>query len=302
MKVIILSRNISLYSTQRLIIEAKKKGFQVKIVDPLDLTLIIDNGRHGLVDGLGAKVTADVVIPRIGSTITNFGAAVIRQFQLQGTPVTTDADALIQARDKLIAFQKLAAHDIPVPKTCLPSPLHVDSKLITKHFDLPLIIKILESTHGLGVVLSENVNNALAVAEAFQATQQKYIFQQFIKDSAGQDIRVFVVNGKVIACMQRNAAEGEFRSNMHRGAKAIPMTLTRMEKEIVLKATRVLQLKVAGVDFMRGKDGPLLLEVNASPGLEGIENVTKVNVAGQVIEYALSLVKRNQPKNIRNIG
>lgn len=301
MKILILSRNVSLYSTQRLIIEARKKGLYVTINDPLDLSLFIENNAHVLLDEFGQKVTADAVIPRIGNTITNFGAAVIRQFQLQGVPVTTDANALMQARDKLIAFQKLAAYDIPLPKTCLPSPLNISKNLIKSQFDFPLIIKLLESTHGLGVILSENESNATAIAEAFQTTEQKYILQQFISDSAGKDIRAFVVNGRVVAAMQRSAIAGEFRSNMHRGAEANPVVLTPFEKELVLKACKILDLKVAGVDFMRSKSGPMILEVNASPGLEGIENTTKINVAGIIIDYALQLIRRSQIKKLKKI-
>ena len=186
MKILILSRNVSLYSTQRLIIEARKKGLYVTINDPLDLSLVIENNAHVLLDEFGQKVIADAVIPRIGNTITNFGAA---------------------------------------------SPLNVSKNLIKSQFDFPLIIKLLESTHGLGVILSENESNATAIAEAFQTTEQKYILQQFISDSAGKDIRAFVVNGRVVAAMQRSAIAGEFRSNMHRGAEANPVVLTTFEKE-----------------------------------------------------------------------
>lgn len=291
MKVIILSRNIGLYSTQRLILECRKKGHDVQVIDPMTCNLLIENNASCIIDNTGQKLAADWVLPRIGSTATNFGAAIIRQFELQGISVTTPSQALLDARDKLVALQLLAKSGIAIPKTMLISPLEVDENLIKREFEFPAIVKLLDSTHGLGVILSETAQNGIAISEAFQRLHHKFIIQKFIKESAGQDIRAFVVNGKVIASMLRSAPEGEYRSNMHRGATAQTIGLTAEENETVLKATEAVGLAVAGVDIMRSNDGPLILEVNASPGLEGIEGVTRVNVAGAIIAYGDSLVR-----------
>ena len=291
MNVIILSRNIGLYSTQRLILECRKKGHSVQVIDPLTCNLIIDNDASHIIDNSGQKLVADWVLPRIGSTATNFGAAVIRQFELQGVSVITSSQALLDARDKLVALQLLAKAKIAIPKTLLTSPMEIDGVLIKKEFEFPAIVKLLDSTHGLGVILSESAQNGIAISEAFQRLHHKFIIQKFIKESAGQDIRALVVNGEVIASMLRCAPEGEYRSNMHRGASATIIDLTVEETETVLKSAEAVGLKVAGVDIMRSNDGPLILEVNASPGLEGIEGVTKVNVAGAIIAYGESLVR-----------
>lgn len=291
MNVVILSRNIGLYSTQRLILECKKKGLNVEVVDPLTCNLIVENGAPHIFDQDGTDLRPDWVLPRIGSTATNFGAAIIRQFELLKIKVTTPSQALLNARDKLVALQLLAMHDLPVPTTALMSPMEIDESFINHHFEFPAIVKLLDSTHGLGVILAETQKNCIAVSEAFQRLHQKFIVQKFIKESAGQDIRSFIVDGKIIASMLRQATENEYRSNMHRGASAQSVELTQEEQEVAIKAAEVLGLGVAGVDIMRSNNGPVILEVNASPGLEGIENVTKINVAGEIINYGIKLFK-----------
>ena len=291
MKVVILSRNIGLYSTQRLILECRKKGHSVQVIDPLTCNLVIDNNSSHIIDNTGQIIKADWVLPRIGSTATNFGAAVIRQFELQGIAVTTPSQALLDARDKLVALQLLAKNNLPIPKTALLSPLEIDETLIKREFEFPAIVKLLDSTHGLGVILSETAQNGVAISEAFQRLHHKFIIQKFIKESAGQDIRAFVVDGQVVASMLRSAPEGEYRSNMHRGATAEVVELTEEEKETVLNATKAVGLTISGVDIMRSNNGPLILEVNASPGLEGIEGVTKINVAGSIIAYGDKLAR-----------
>ncbi|HQW54522.1 MAG TPA: RimK family alpha-L-glutamate ligase [Saprospiraceae bacterium] len=302
MKALILSRNATLYSTQRLVFECRKKRISVDVRDPLTFNCVIHQEGSKIFNEDGKEIKVDVVIPRIGSTITNYGAAILRQFELMKVPITTTSDALLMARDKLVALQKLAAHGLPIPKTSLISPLSVDTEFIKKQFNFPLIIKLLESTHGLGVILSESLNNTQSIAEAFQTLHQKYILQQFIREAQGSDIRAFIVNGELVASMLRSAQGDEFRSNMHRGATAIPIKLTTEEEEIVLRSARILDLSIAGVDFMRSKGGPVILEVNASPGLEGIENVTKVNVAAKIITYARSLAEQNLAGLIKRIG
>jgi ribosomal protein S6--L-glutamate ligase len=291
MKVLILSRNIGLYSTQRLILECRKRGHNVQVVDPLTCSLIVDNHNPTILDNAGMEIKADWVLPRIGSTATSYGAAIIRQFELKNIPVITSSQALLQARDKLVALQLLAKENLPIPKSGLLSPLECDPNLIRREFEFPAIIKLLDSTHGLGVILSDSLQNGVAISEAFVRLQKKFIIQKFIKESAGQDIRAFVVNGSIVATMLRKAPEGEYRSNMHRGSSGTPIQLTEEEQHVILKASETLGLQVSGVDIMRSKDGPLILEVNASPGLEGIESVTKVNVAGAIISYGDQLAR-----------
>lgn len=294
MNVVVLSRNIGLYSTQRLLLECRRRGLHVEVVDPLTCNIIIDDGRHQVIDHTGEQLNPDWVLPRIGSTATNFGAAIIRQFELQGIPVTTPSQSLLNARDKLVAMQLLAGNGVAVPKTALLSPLEIADDMIMREFDFPAIIKLLDSTHGLGVILSESHQNGIAIIEAFQRLQQKFIIQQFIKESAGQDIRVFIVDGKIIASMIRSAVEGEYRSNMHRGATAQNVHLTDEEALLALKSSETLGLGVAGVDIMRSRKGPVVLEVNASPGLEGIEGATKTNVAGAIIDYGVKIASNRQ--------
>lgn len=297
MNVLILSRNISLYSTHRLVLECQKQRFKATVLDPLNFNLIIDGKDSKVTDQNNQPIEPDVVIPRIGSTITNFGAAVLRHFELKKIPVTLNSGALLSARDKLIALQLLANQGLPVPKTCLLSPLGVNDRLITQEFEFPAVIKLLDSTQGLGVILSETKNNGISIAEAFQATQQKYIIQKYIKESSGQDIRAFVINDQVVASMLRSAQKGEFRSNIHRGASAVPIKLTAEEMDLAIRSAQILNLNIAGVDIMRSNEGPLVLEVNASPGLEGIEKTTRINIAERIIRYAGSLTMNTASQN-----
>lgn len=285
MNILILSRNSFLYSTRSLMQAAFRKGHLVKVVDHLSCDLYIQN------DGLRTYTNGfeifgyDAVIPRIGSSVTSYGVSVIRHLSMQGLFSTLDSEALLRARDKFFCLQLLASAGLPVPKTLLVNFLEFNRTLLSEEFDQQTVVKMLESTHGIGVILSESHDNAQQIIESFYKMKEKAIIQEFIKEAKGEDIRAFVVDGEVVASMNRVAQSGEFRSNLHRGASAIPIKLSAEEEEVAVRATEVLGLKVAGVDLLRSKDGVLIIEVNASPGLEGIETSTGIDVAGKIISY-----------------
>jgi ribosomal protein S6--L-glutamate ligase len=227
----------------------------------------------------------DAVIPRIGSSVTFQGAAVIQQFELMKVFTVARSYALVQARDKLRCMQKLASYGLDVPRSMFVGQGQQVEALINAIGGLPIIIKITESTHGSGVLLADTYHSASGIIEAFHRLKEKVMIQEYVKEASGTDIRVLVVAGKVVAAMKRSAAKGEFRSNLHRGASAITEQITARERELAVKATQIMGLDVAGVDLLRSSRGPLILEVNASPGLEGIENTTGVDVAGKIIAF-----------------
>lgn len=238
----------------------------------------------------------DAVIPRIGASVTDYGAAVIRHFELMGVYTATRSEALLLARDKLKCLQFLRANGVPVPRTFIAGSPDAMPYLVEKLGGAPVVIKMLESTHGIGVILAESLQTAVSLAEVFAKLNQPVILQEYIAEAAGSDIRAFVVGRSVVASMMRVAAPGEFRSNLHRGAEAYPIKLTQLETNIVLKATRLLGLQIAGVDILRSNRGPLVIEVNASPGLEGIENTTGVDIAGAIIDNTHARATRLKSK------
>jgi ribosomal protein S6--L-glutamate ligase len=234
----------------------------------------------------------DALIPRIGASVTDYGAAVIRQFELMDVYTSTRSESLIMARDKLKCLQILSANGIAVPRTVMAAMPEAVPRLIDMLGGAPVVVKMLESTHGVGVVLAESRSNAIAIVEAFTKLGQPVLLQEFIEEAAGADVRAFVVGRKVVASMLRQAQEGEFRSNLHRGATACIEPLTPQEEKTVLEAARLMNLEIAGVDILRAKRGPLVMEVNASPGLVGIEGTTKVDIAGAIIENVERGVER----------
>jgi ribosomal protein S6--L-glutamate ligase len=248
-------------------------------------------GRHGLEvyyqDEIIERI--DAIIPRIGASATSYGAAVIRQFELNGVYSTVQTEALLRSRDKRTCFQHLVAHGLSVPDTVVVGEPSEILNAIDRVGPPPVIIKLLSSTHGIGVIKADTHKTAESVIEGFLRLKQKVILQRFIQESAGTDLRVLVVDDKIVAAMERVAAEGEFRSNIHRGAVGRKVNLTLQERDVAIKAAKVMKLKVAGVDLLRSANGPLVLEVNASPGLEGIEGVTGIDVAGKIIQ----LIERN---------
>ena len=288
----ILSRSIQLYSTRALFRAAQVRGHRVRVFDYLNCDILIKDDSPKIIYGADEIPEMDAVIPRIGSSNTFHGVAVVRQLQQMGIFSAVDADAIVKSRDKLNSLQYLCNQGLGIPNT-----LFLNNYTDTKHIiesigGVPVIIKLLEGTHGIGVILAETFKTAEAIIEAFSKTKQKFILQEFIAESKGSDVRAFIVDDHVVASMKRSAQPGEFRSNLHRGGNSISLPLSSQEEETAIKACKLLGLKVAGVDMLQSDRGPLILEVNPSPGLEGISKTTGVDVAGKIIEY----LERNTTK------
>lgn len=292
MNIAILSRNANLYSTRRLAEAAEKRGHQARILDHLKCDIIIEQN-NPLIYYKGESLSDfDAIIPRIGASVTFYGSAVVRQFEMMNVFTTTNSQALVRSRDKLRSLQLLARSGVGLPKTAFTNYSKEEKNLIESVGGAPLVIKLLEGTQGVGVVLAETKKAAQSVIEAFHNLKARVIVQEFIKEAKAADIRAFVVNGEVVGAMKRQGKEGEFRSNLHQGGTATVVKLSRAEKSAALKATQAMGLSIAGVDMLQSARGPLILEVNSSPGLEGIEKATGVDVAGKIIEY----IEMNQPK------
>lgn len=284
LNIAILSRGAGLYSTQSLFRAARLRGHYVRVIDHQRCHIVIERGLPQVIYEGSHLIGMDALIPRIGASVTDYGAAVIRQFELMGIYTATRSEALIMARDKLKCLQKIAAAGLDVPKTFMAGAVEDVPALIERFGQVPIIIKLLEATHGVGVILAESRQTALSVVESFFKLEQPVILQEYIAEAGGADIRAFVVGKKVVAAMHRQASEGEFRSNLHRGAAPSTIDLTQKEHRIVLQAARLMGLDIAGVDLLRSHRGPLVMEVNASPGLEGIEGTTGIDIAGAIIE------------------
>lgn len=285
MKILILSRNAALYSTQSLIQAAQKRGHFVHVIDHLMCNIIVEQNKPQLYIGLDPIEDIDAVIPRIGASATEYGAAVIRQLEYMGIPTTVSANALLKARNKLHCMQFLSTHGIDIPKTGISAGDFCAGMVYDQISKDKAVIKLLSSTQGLGVILTQSRSQGLSIVEGFHRVGEDVLVQEFIQDAKGSDLRAFVVDGVVVGAMLRQAQAGEFRSNIHRGANAFIVRLSSEEEALALKAAELLDLPVAGVDILRSKRGPLVLEVNASPGLEGIEGTTGVDIAGKIIEY-----------------
>jgi ribosomal protein S6--L-glutamate ligase len=290
MNIKILSRNPNLYSTKRLVEAGLLRGHSVEVIDPLKCDLIIEK-RRPTVNYKGRFLdTTDAIIPRIGASITFYGTAVVRQFEMMEAFTTTSSQALVRSRDKLQSLQVLSKAELGLPKTIFTNYSRDVKGAIDSVGGVPLVIKLLEGTQGLGVVLAETENAAESVIEAFNGLEARVIVQEFIKEAKGADLRAFVVDGKIVGAMKRQAQEGEFRSNLHRGGTARIVNLTKEEEHAAIKAAEVLNLGVAGVDMLQSSRGPLILEVNSSPGLEGIERATGTDIASEIISY----IERNK--------
>lgn len=294
MKIAILSRRSKLYSTHRLVEEAKKRGHKVKVIDTLRCYMNIAS-QNSSIHYMGESLTGyDAVIPRIGASVTFYGTAVLRQFEIMGVFAVNGSLAITRSRDKLRCMQTLARKGIGMPNTGFAdSPDDIDD-LITMVGGTPLVIKLLEGTQGIGVVLAETPQAAKSVIEAFMGLDANIMIQEYISEAKGADIRCFVIGDKVIASMKREANKpGEFRSNLHRGGRASLIDITPEEYEMAIRATKIMGLNVAGVDMLRSKRGPLIMEINSSPGLEGIERVSGKNIAGMIIEFIENNAKEN---------
>jgi|TARA_R100000501_G_C2589034_1_gene89710 ribosomal protein S6--L-glutamate ligase len=285
MKIKILSRNSHLYSTKRLVEAATKRKHEVEVIDPLKCDIVIEKRKPNIYYRGGYIEGVDAVIPRIGASVTFYGTAVVRQFEMMGAFTTTESESLVRSRDKLRSLQVLSRAKIGLPKTVFTNYSRDVSGVIKQVGGTPLVIKLLEGTQGVGVVLAETKNAAESVIEAFNGLQARVIVQEFIKEAKGGDIRAFVVDGHVVGAMKRQGKEGEFRSNLHRGGTAEVVELTDEEEIAAVKATKAMGLGVAGVDMLQSARGPLILEVNSSPGLEGIEKATGKDIAKSIIRY-----------------
>lgn len=287
MNIAILSRKRSLYSTSRLVEAAEERGHKVRVLDHQRCFMDITSAKpsiHFKDEEIG-PADFDAVIPRIGSSVTFYGTAVVRQFEMMGVYSVNESVAISRSRDKLRSLQLLSRKNIGIPATAFAhSPDDVKS-LIREVGGSPCVIKLLEGTQGIGVVLAETNKAAESVIQAFMGLNANILVQEFIKEAGGSDIRCFVVGGKVIAAMQRQAPEGEFRSNLHRGGSAQLAKLTARERATAVAAAKAMGLNVCGVDLLRSSRGPLVMEVNSSPGLEGIERATGKDVAGLIIEF-----------------
>ncbi|GGZ53174.1 putative alpha-L-glutamate ligase [Lysobacter xinjiangensis] len=285
MKLAILSRNSSLYSTRRLIEAAREQRHTVRVLDPLRCYMRIAAGDFAM-HYKGKPLTGyDAVIPRIGASVTRYGSAVLRQFELMGTCTPNPSDAILKARDKLRAHQLLAAQGIHMPVTVFGDNPDDTGDLLNLLGPPPHVIKLTESSQGAGVILAEKLSASRGITEALRGLYANFLVQEFVAEAKGADLRCFVVGDRVVAAMRRQAPSGEFRSNLHRGGTAVGVSPSEAECEVAVRATKVLGLGIAGVDLIRSDRGPLVLEVNASPGLEGIESASGKDIAGEIVAF-----------------
>lgn len=289
MKIAILSRSSSIYSTKRLVEAGKARGHEVEVIDTLKCYMDITSKKPMIYYQDKTLHDFDAIIPRIGASITFYGTAVIRQFEMMGVISLNESVAISRARDKLRSLQLLSRRGIGLPTTGFAHSTKMTQELIKLVGGAPLVIKLLEGTQGKGVVLAETDGAAESVIDAFREMDANILVQEFIKEARGSDIRCFVIGDEVVASMKRTAKAGEFRSNLHRGGSAEIVEITPEERQAALDATKVLGLSVAGVDLLRSERGPLIMEVNSSPGLNGIETATGKDVAGMIIEYLESM-------------
>jgi ribosomal protein S6--L-glutamate ligase len=296
MKIGILSRNQNLYSTRRLAEAAKERGHEVEVIDYVRCYMNIASKKPSIFIGDLELNDYDAVIPRIGASQTFFGTAVVRQFEMMGTYSVNESVAISRSRDKLRSMQLLSRRGVGLPITAFAHDTKATKSIIKLCGGAPVVIKLLEGTQGVGVVLAETTKAAESVIEAFRGLNANILVQQFVKEAGGADIRCFVVGGKVVAAMKRQGAEGEFRSNLHRGGSATLEKLSPAERATAVQAAKVMGLNVAGVDLLRANSGPVVMEVNSSPGLEGIELATKKNVAGSIIECIEKNASSNSTK------
>lgn len=285
MRFLMLAQNPNLYSHKRLVEAAEQRGHTLDIIKTLRATINITSHRPSVYYD-GQKVEGyDAVIPRIGASVTFYGLAVLRQFEMMGVYPLNESVAIGRSRDKLRSMQLLARRGIGLPVTTFAHDPKKATEVIEMAGGAPVVIKLLEGTQGIGVVLAETPNSAKSVIEAFRGANVNILVQEFIKEAGGADIRCFVIGGKVIASMLRQGAEGDFRSNLHQGGSAKTVRITPQERSTAVGAAKAMGLNVCGVDLLRANHGPVVMEINSSPGLEGIENASNIDVAGQIIQF-----------------
>jgi ribosomal protein S6--L-glutamate ligase len=296
MKIAILSRNKNLYSTRRLKEAGEARGHEVDIIDTLHCYMDVTRSRPAVRYAGEQLPYYDAVIPRIGASITFYGTAVVSQFEMMGTFCVNESVAISRSRDKLRSLQLLSRKDIGLPRTGFASKPDDIPDLIKNVGGAPLVVKLLEGTQGIGVVLADTNKSAEAIIEAFMGLKANILVQEFIKEAGGADIRCFVVGNKVVAAMKRQGAEGEFRSNLHRGGSAKLVRLTKDERATAVNAAKAMGLNLCGVDILQSNNGPVVMEVNSSPGLEGIEKATDKDVAAMIYEFIEVNAKPNKTK------
>ena len=298
MKFGILSQYPKVYSTNTLVQACLKNKIAFEILDYNKTDMSFENGVP-VVYYLGNKISdIDAIIPRIASSATHLGARLIRQFSILGIPSTIDADALTKVRDKLVVQQLLTNAGVPMPNTYFPAEESDPDVWNFKPGNYPMIVKMLHGNRGAGVILAESQAALKSVLDAFLRLKEPVIVQEFIREAKGRDIRAFVVNGEIVAAMERCAKSNDFRSNLHQGGHAVPIELSDLEKDLILRTAEICELDVTGIDLLRSEKGPLILEVNGSPGLEGIETVTGIDVAGKIIQYLKDKVYRLKGNNL----
>lgn len=299
LKIGILSRNAELYSTQRLVEAIENRGHEAKVIDHLKCDIVIEQDNPNIYYKGESLDDIDAVIPRIGASVTFYGTAVVRQFEMMKKFTAVHSQALVRSRDKLRSLQILASAGVGLPKTVFTNYSKEVNKLIDSVGGAPLIVKLLEGTQGYGVVLAPTKKAAQSIIEAFHSMKARVIVQEFISESKGADIRAFVVDGKVVGAMKRQGKEGEFRSNLHQGGSGSLIKLSKKEREAALTAAQAMGLPVAGVDMLQSERGPLILEVNSSPGLEGIEKTTGKDIAGAIVRYVVKMTEEKKKKPVR---
>lgn len=285
MKIAVLSANPDLYSTRRLVEAIRKRGHEALVIDHAKCFVMIEGGKPGIIYKGKHVEGVDAVIPRIGTSVTAFGCAVVRQFELMRTFTTIKSQAILRSRDKLRSMQVLAKSGVDIPKTVIAKNPSQVNELISLVGGPPVVIKLLEGTQGVGVVLAETIKAAKSTIEAFYGLRANFLIQEFVAESKGADIRAFVIGNKVVAAMKRQGAEGDFRSNLHRGGEGCIIELSPEEEHTALAAARALGVKIAGVDMLQSDRGPLVMEVNSSPGLRGIEEVSGIDIASLIVAY-----------------
>ena len=301
MRVYILSRNSNLYSTKRLVEAANEKNWDVRVIDYLKCSIEIMKGELKI-NYLGKELPIpDAIIPRIGASRTFYGTAMIRHFEMMDVFTVTGSLAVSRSRDKLRSLQILSKHEVDMPKTVFASNKSSAKDVIALSGGAPLVLKILEGTQGVGVVLVDSEKAAKSVLDAFYGMDVNLLVQEFIEEAGGADIRALIVGGEVVGAMKRQGAEGDFRSNLHQGGSAVSHKLTRKEKSTALAAAKAMGLGVCGVDMIPSSRGPLVMEVNSSPGLEGIEKSTKLDIAGKIMDYIEKNVTPHTPLKKRKI-
>ncbi|WKZ66475.1 MAG: 30S ribosomal protein S6--L-glutamate ligase [Flavobacteriales bacterium] len=285
MNIVVLSRDSKLYSTKRLVEACERRGHTARVVNHVKCDILIQQQDPQVLYNGQPLTGVDAIIPRIGASVTFYGTAVVRQFEMMKVFTTAESQALVRSRDKLRSLQILTRSGVGIPKTVFTNYSKDVGSIVDSVGGAPCIIKLLEGTQGLGVVLAETKKAAMAVCESFNSLKARVIVQEFIKESRGVDIRAFVVDGRVVGAMKRTGKEGEFRSNLHRGGTAELIELTHEEEVTAIKAAKALGLHVAGVDLLQSERGPLVIEVNSSPGLEGIEKATGHDIAGEIVRF-----------------